>query len=581
MEALRPDQMQPEYDPLNPMVATNGVPWSQMSLAESNAARTRYLQGITGPASPADYRRLGYGANTEATSLANPGGPGAPGNTNLTGRKTGGLSGGQVRTMTSGFGTANGGTGGDGVPPQPNPDRTQIRLQGPNGQWVFSGNTGEIHDLLKQGYKAIRDDGSVQETRPFQNGFVVDWGGGTFLPIDTVLGGTITQAQLDALNRGGYPTDASALGLSLIDDPGATTPGSVSSTGSGVPPLGTPGGHGAAGYFGNQGATAPGFAPDSDLQYLLRQLIDEARNQGKQGQEAYKGVFEDLKNYLGFARAGAEQTMGKRDELLGGLLGDVRPGIQQAIAGMNDSTGLSPEAMQALRMQATEGTQLDYQSQVEALKTQLAQRGAFGGGDTPGSAGDLIRGYAPLMGARDAQRGNLLAGATLADEQRKFDTLGLNRQTGLGAMGAAGGLAGTIGSAYNPSSFLGANADALQGLLSGIGGMNQSGFTGTQMAGNLAGQWGESQPGSFRNTLLAALAGTGANVAGNVLSGIDWGKVGKSIWDIFKPGSGSGAGGTDPNDPDDFNSFTNAFNRATAQYRTPTYNGSGGTIWNE
>ncbi len=272
------------------------------------------------------------------------------------------------------------------------------------------------------------------------------------------------------------------------------------------------------------GAYTPGAPPSSaplpdNLEDALRQLMQDARTQGKAGQENYAGLIDDLKNSLAFNRAGAEQSYNQGNQFAQQFAGMVTPGIQSAIGTMNQATGLSPEAMTALRRQAVEGTERDYQSNISSLKSQLGQRGAFGG-QTPGDVNALLSGYAPLMGARDASRSSQLANATLADEQRKFDTLGLNRQTAAQFGGISAGLSTGLKNAFSPSPFLSGADSALSGLGSAINAGNQSGFQGIQTAGNLAGTWADQQPESFKNILYSSLLNTGLNTGGNLLG--DW-----------------------------------------------------------
>ncbi len=272
------------------------------------------------------------------------------------------------------------------------------------------------------------------------------------------------------------------------------------------------------------GAYTPGAPPSSaplpdNLEDALRQLMQDARTQGQAGQQNYAGLIDDLKNSLAFNRAGAEQSYNQGNQFAQQFADMVRPGIQSAIGTMNQATGLSPEAMTALRRQAVEGTERDYQSNISSLKSQLGQRGAFGG-QTPGDVNAMLSGYAPLMGARDSSRANQLASATLADEQRKFDTLGLNRQTAAQFAGLSSGLATGLKNAYSPSPFLSGADSALSGLGSAINAGNQSGFQGIQTAGNLAGTWADQKPESFKNILYGSLVNAGLNTGGNLLG--DW-----------------------------------------------------------
>lgn len=288
------------------------------------------------------------------------------------------------------------------------------------------------------------------------------------------------------------------------------------------------------GYFGNQSATV---APlPNDLQDMLRQLIQYSQDQVAQGKQALTGITSDYKDQLAFQRAGAQQTYDRQNYLTNLLLGldasghigqggytpgSLGAGISSAIGTMNDATGLSPEAMAALRLQAIEGPESAYQGQVSQLKTQLASRGAFGGGETPGDLGAIVGGYAPLMQNRDSTRSNLLSQAILANEQRKFDTLGLNRQTAANAMGTAAGLTTGLGNVFNPSTWLNTGQSSLAGL-SGIASQIPAiGFTGINTAGGLANTLSDQTGTSFMNLLKASLAGA----AGQAAAGVDWGKL--------------------------------------------------------
>lgn len=236
--------------------------------------------------------------------------------------------------------------------------------------------------------------------------------------------------------------------------------------------------------LGNQQATAPQLP--ADLVDALKQLMQNALDQGQRGQEAYTGITEDIRNFLNFNRDATTQSMGRQDELINSLLGRINPAIDQSLALMNQREGLSPEAMAALRGQAIEGSATQYGQNVEALKTELARRGAAGGGDLPGSAGDIARGYGPLMASRDAQRSQGLRDAILADEQRKFESFGLNRQTAMQGLNTAAGLTGTLGNVYDPSKFLSTSTNALGQLTDIVGNRNASATNALNQAGGLA-----------------------------------------------------------------------------------------------
>ena len=305
------------------------------------------------------------------------------------------------------------------------------------------------------------------------------------------------------------------------------------------------------GYFGDQSKTV---APlPTDLKDILTQLMNDSRNQVAQGKEALTGATSDYKDFLGFQRSGAEKNFDRQNymtNLLTGLgengkiaengqytPGSLGAGISSAIGTMNNATGLSPEAMAALRLQATEAPEQAYRGQVSQLKTQLQGRGAYGGGDTPGALDATIAGYAPLMQNRDTTRSNLLAQAILADEQRKFDSLSLNRGSAASAMNTGVGLSSVVGSTFNPASFLAAGQNSLAGLGGMAGAYSDIGFKGIDTAGGLAGTLNDATGTSFANLLKASLAGAAGKAAGEA----DWAAIAKGIGGLFGIGDGDPA----------------------------------------
>ncbi len=465
---------------------------------------------------------------------------------------------------------------------QPNFDGDTIRVLMPDQSTRFFSIQDEALDAaLQNGARPVEIDGAIMtDLKQFNGGWVVRRGDG-YIPLNVLAGGDWMEGQQEALAAGGLGTGVGNneyQGTEGQNNGGSS--GGWNGGGGGQGPIPTGGGTGSGGgtptgggyqnngWMGNQNANAPALS--KDLEDALRELMQEARTQGVRGQEALTGLVDDYKNYLGFARSAAEQTFAKRDELterLAGVNSPVLRGIDSAMQTMNQSTGLSPEAMQALRLNAIEGPERAYQGQVEALKTQLGQRGAYGGGALPGDAGALVRGYAPLMQGRDAQRSNLLANTILADEQRKFDTLGLNRQTALGAMNTGAGLAGSLASAYNPSSLFGANEAALSGLGNTLASRTNAGFQGLNTAAGIGGTLSDNQPTSFKNLLLASLLGTG----GNILSDPNnWSKIGDFFGGLFGGGSGTPTQTAGNNLPIPTNPFPT--NPAPTTPTTPPYN---------
>jgi hypothetical protein len=108
------------------------------------------------------------------------------------------------------------------------------------------------------------------------------------------------------------------------------------------------------------------------------------------------------------------------------------------------STGLSPEALSALRTQGTSGINADYQSAAQALNSQLLRRGAVGQGALPSSPGDIARTYQPLYTAMAQQKSKAQTETILANEAQKNTSLYQNNQLAQNALTSAGGFANNL-----------------------------------------------------------------------------------------------------------------------------------------
>lgn len=131
---------------------------------------------------------------------------------------------------------------------------------------------------------------------------------------------------------------------------------------------------------------------------------------------------------------------------LNGLSGSAAGAYGNAIANQNTAEGLSPQAMSALRTQATSGINSQYQSAAQALNSQLLRRGAVGQAQLPGSGGDISRAYQPLYSAMEAAKTKATTDMILADEAAKRASLTENRAN---ALSAASSVFGNANSIYN------------------------------------------------------------------------------------------------------------------------------------
>ncbi len=158
-----------------------------------------------------------------------------------------------------------------------------------------------------------------------------------------------------------------------------------------------------------------------------------------------------------------------------------------AIGNQNTATGLSPEALAALRTQGTSGINDQYQSAAQALNSQLLRHGATGNQQLPGYGGDISRAYQPLYSAMEAAKSKAQQDTILADEAAKQKSLYQNQQlalqaaqglnsgatslfnAGTGALGQSGGIAQALASLEGPDIWKLLGTQGLTSLLTQTG----------------------------------------------------------------------------------------------------------------
>ncbi len=256
---------------------------------------------------------------------------------------------------------------------------------------------------------------------------------------------------------------------------------------------------------------------DDNLTKALKQLMQMSQDQSTAGQNLLKGLLDQLQGNINFNQSQTTRTSGQRDALVSALLGGnfddngaFTANGQGLLGGYNQllgkvDQGLDPMTMAALNQQAIEGPQNDYQNQVQQLKEALGQRGAYGGGDTPGSFGDIVRGYAPLTTARDTTREGLLQQTAFQNTAQK----NANNQLVANALSSLGGLTTNLATNYNPAAYNSATQDALKNALSGVGQNTETGFQGLETANKLASTLTDAQGTSLKGLLTASLVGSG------------------------------------------------------------------------
>lgn len=190
-------------------------------------------------------------------------------------------------------------------------------------------------------------------------------------------------------------------------------------------------------------------------------------------------------------------------DALGGVSPDAISAFKSAIANQNVATGLSPEAMSALRTQGTSGIEDQYNSAASALTTNLLRRGSIGQGGIPASGGDIARGFQPLYSAMEAAKTKAATDAILADEAAKQTSLARNETN---ALTAANDVFSNTGSIFNSGNSALSQAGATADALAGLEGPSLAKLLGTSLV-----------TGALTGTGIGSslISGTGLNKTGN------------------------------------------------------------------
>lgn len=411
-----------------------------------------------------------------------------------------------------------------------------LQIQGPDGQ---TQTFNQINDSLNQTLqpyigKTININGTPMQVTQRNGGYLLNG-----QPLNVVMGMGLLPGQTQALVNDN-PVGAPYTQAPVVNAGGNPT---TSNLGTGTPQP-------------NTGANALGGNPvtqTSNISDLLQQLMNLSLGQGASAQSQLgpnSNLSGDMNSFLQQVMGLAQTSSNTRDSLVNSMtnqagnisnqmLGQIMPSLSGAMANYN--TGLDPSALAALQSQAIDMPQQQYEQGMSALQTSLQQRG-MGGGQMPGSIGDLVRGYGPLIAARGAQTEQGLQNAALQNQ----NALNQNRQlalsaantgagltTGLGNM--YGNLATGLGNVYNPASELSSTGNTLNSLL-GLGeGAVNAGFQGTSQANQLGETLSNNAPGSLSRLLLSSLLSTiaapgttnsGGSILGSILGAIFGNKTG-------------------------------------------------------
>jgi len=368
-----------------------------------------------------------------------------------------------------------------------------IQLKGPSGDVIsVDGNDYmAVNAKTRAGYVPYNSTtGASSKVTDYMGGQMFqDPATGKWVPLNVLLGGDWQQNQSAA----------------LPDFLRSLTTGTPPPT-AGVPP----------------NVPSPPVDTSGNWQDILNALIAQAGLVGNNAATAFSGFNKTLTNFLNYNQTQASNQLASQQDLIRQLMGQVNPAIQSAID--NQNTGLTPEAMAALRTQALEQVPANFNRMEEQIRTELMRRGALGG-DLPASAGDYVRELGGLDAQKEALRAGLLSQATLADQS----ALQQNRANALNAAGLTNSLLGTAGGLESPNAFLGSANQTLNTMLGGVGGQAGAQLQALGVQATLGNSLATNSPESLKSILLAGLLGTaGKNIPG-IVSGIE-----KVISDVFK-----------------------------------------------
>lgn len=394
----------------------------------------------------------------------------------------------------------------------------QYRL--PNGTTRnFGGASGDEYNVLSSGGQFLDPRGNPYRVTDFRGGKLYN-----NLPLNVIMGQGWLPGQREALRAAG-----------LYMDPAAQIPNTPNLTG--LP--------------GQQNAPNPTLTAPNNADDLMRFISQYALDRTQKLDPLYDrtvGMLDSLSNRF-------NDMTSRQDQLVQQLSGKYLDPLMDIIGRMNTSEGLSPDALSAMRSEATSNIPAQYEAAARALRTQLLQRGAIGSADMPASEGDIIRNFAPLEQARLEAVSGANRQTIMADEMEKKRTLDLNRSRGQDAASQLMQGVGQLADIYNPLPYGQLAQNAQTGALNAFGAQNVPISQMLTAGGTLA----DMEPGSFKNILLASLlsnlGGGGGGILDSILGrGDNDGSLLNTIINIFRGdrkttnGGGGGIPGEDPGD---------------------------------
>lgn len=463
-----------------------------------------------------------------------------------------------------------------------------LMVKMPDGQVkAFTDINEELNQAFQNGAQLQRADGSFTTPKQFNGGWIAQGVDGQYGSMQTWMsGGQYAPGESEALVSAG-----------LNKQPQNVTPGDGTirdSSGNIVMNTGGAENKNGAGNLNSEGGNVTDWGGmvkglDDNTGKMIKQMITMNLSR-LPGLNQYGNKIDSMTNHIydmmnssseyrdsmmqalaggptqweGFMNDMVKNTLQQRDTQVSRALEPVMGSLQGFYDRANTSDAMSPTAQAAMRNSASQDITNQYNGAASNLKTELLRRGAIGGGDLPGSVGDIVRGFGPLESGRATALAQSNRDIDLTAEQQRLSSLMQNRQLASSAVGMGSNLMSSLGQIYDPSSFLNASNQATgqrmnqaqiygsaydpTAYMAGLNGMNNSELgafnAGTGLfnsAGGMGGTLGELEPNSFRNILLASLISSGGKA-------IPWDKIfsgaGKILGGITNTGSGGGGTST-------------------------------------
>jgi hypothetical protein len=390
-------------------------------------------------------------------------------------------------------------TGGAGSP-WPGAGVGQLTLrnaQTGETQVIDAAEHDQIMQLTNSGdWVPLNANGNPYTVIPFQGGqmfFEPDTG--EAVPLNVLLGGSWTPEQQQAMEafkqdptyqqtRQSYEYWHNPDGSFKPHEGETAPPGVNTGQPAGGGTVGQPGGGGGTavsptGTTGVQGGnTYPGFAGNvtpvqgnMPIDTLVKTLINNVYSKIQGAEQLFGNINDFAKNLTDRLNSDAglrdqalemlkdpsvfEQSLKdsvgalqkQQNELVGRTFEPAIGQVNRTIG--RENAGLSPEAKAAMISASKENAAAGYGSAAEQLKTMLASRGAYGGQE-PGSVGDIVREFSPLLAARENAVSEGQRATTMADEAARQK----NREAALQAAGLSGQLMGQVGQIYDPTKYV-------------------------------------------------------------------------------------------------------------------------------